>query len=72
VRAGVAAGDVMLRDGDVFGPVVNLAARAVTLAGPSEVVLPPAVAAAAGLRAESLGPQALKGFESGVELSRLV
>jgi class 3 adenylate cyclase len=72
VRAGVAGGDVLLRDGDVFGPVVNLAARAVKLAGPGEVVAPPAVAAAAGLRAESLGSQSLKGFDEGIELCRLI
>jgi adenylate cyclase len=71
VRAGVASGDVLLRDGDVFGPVVNLAARAVALAGPSELVVPPAVAEAAGLRAESAGSHALKGFESDVELCRV-
>ena len=41
--AGLAAGDVMLRDGDVFGPVVNLAARAAKVAGPGEVAAPPAV-----------------------------
>ena len=70
-RAGLAFGDVLLRDGDVFGPVVNLAARAAAVAGPDEVVVPPAVAEAAGLPAESLGRQALKGFESGVELCRL-
>jgi adenylate cyclase len=72
VRAGMASGDVLLRDGDVFGPIVNLAARAVKLAGPGEVLASPAVAAAAGLRAESLGSQSLKGFESGIELSRLI
>ncbi|MGC1799818.1 MAG: adenylate/guanylate cyclase domain-containing protein, partial [Solirubrobacterales bacterium] len=38
VRAGVAGGDVLLRDGDVFGPVVNLAARAVKVAAAGEVV----------------------------------
>lgn len=32
VRIGMAAGEVLLRDGDVFGPVVNLAARAVNVA----------------------------------------
>jgi class 3 adenylate cyclase len=72
VRAGIASGDVLLRDGDVFGPIVNLAARAVKLAGPSEVVGAPAVAAAAGLRAESLGSQSLKGFDCGIELCRLI
>lgn len=71
VRAGLASGDVLLRDGDVFGPVVNLAARAVALAGPGELVVPPAVAEAAALPAESLGSHTLKGFESAVELCRI-
>ena len=70
-RAGVASGEVMLRDGDVFGPVVNLAARAVKLASPSEVVLPTAMALAARIASEPLGRHALKGFEGEVELSRL-
>jgi class 3 adenylate cyclase len=72
VRAGLAGGEVMLRDGDVFGPVVSLAARAVKVAAPGEVVAPPAVAAAAGLAAEPLGPRLLKGFDADVELCRLV
>jgi class 3 adenylate cyclase len=70
VRAAVAGGDVLLRDGDVFGPVVNLAARAVKVAGPGEVVAPPSVATAAGLEAEPLGQQAMKGFDDAVELCR--
>jgi class 3 adenylate cyclase len=72
VRAGVASGDVLLRDGDVFGPVVSLAARAVKVAGPGEIVAPPEVAAAAGIPTEPLGEHALKGFDDGVELCRLV
>jgi class 3 adenylate cyclase len=72
VRAGVAHGDVLLRDGDIFGPVVNLAARAVKLAGAGEVVTSPQVAAEAGLSAEAWGPQQLKGFEGDVELCRLL
>jgi class 3 adenylate cyclase len=72
VRAGVAGGEVMMRDGDVFGPVVNLAARAVKVAGAGEVVAPAAVATAAGVRAEPLGPQQLKGIWDGVELYRLL
>jgi class 3 adenylate cyclase len=71
-RAGLAGGDVLLRDGDVFGPVVNLAARAVKIAGPGDVVTEPAVAAAAGLSAEPLGQHSLKGFDADVELCRLV
>jgi adenylate cyclase len=71
VRAGVAAGAVLLRDGDVFGPVVNLAARAVKLAGVGEVVAPVPVAAAAGIEAEPLGRQRLQGFDDDVDLCRL-
>jgi adenylate cyclase len=70
VRGGVAAGEVLLRDGDVFGPVVNLAARAVKLAAPGEVVVPAEVAAAAGIAAEPLSQQ-LEGFPPDVKLCRL-
>jgi adenylate cyclase len=72
VRAGVASGDVMLRDGDVFGPVVNLAARAVGAAAASEVLAPPTLAASAGLACEPVEPKQLKGFEEPVELCRLL
>jgi class 3 adenylate cyclase len=70
-RAGLASGDVTMRDGDVFGPVVNLAARAVKLAAPSDVVVPTAMARAARIPSEPLGRQTLKGFDGEVELSRL-
>ena len=72
VRAGIAGGEVMLRDGDVFGPVVNLAARAVKAAGPDEIVAPSAIATEAGIDTEPLGPQALKGFDGEVPLARLL
>jgi adenylate cyclase len=72
VRAGVAGGEVLLRDGDVYGPVVNLAARVVKVAGPGEVVAPASVAVGAGVSAESLGQRELKGFDDDVELCRLV
>ena len=72
VRVGVAAGDVLLRDGDVFGPVVNLAARAVKAAPSGEVVAPTTVATIAGMRAESVGPHHLKGVDDDVKLSRLL
>ena len=72
VRAGVAGGDVMLRDGDVFGPVVNLAARAVKVAAPGEIVASLDIASAAGRSSEPLGKQVLKGFGDQVELFRVV
>jgi class 3 adenylate cyclase len=71
-RGGVASGDVMLRDGDVFGPVVNLAARVVEIAGTGEVLAPAALAASAGLPAQPLPPRELKGFDAAVELCRLL
>jgi adenylate cyclase len=69
-RAGVAAGDVLLRDGDVFGPVVILAARAANVAATGEVVAPAAVAAAAGIPAEPWAHDQLRGFDD-VKLCRL-
>jgi adenylate cyclase len=72
VRAGLAAGEVTMRDGDVFGPVVNLAARAVKVAAPGEVMVPSALAAAAGLACEPAGTSELKGFDSEVPLCRLL
>ncbi|MGZ4263589.1 MAG: adenylate/guanylate cyclase domain-containing protein [Solirubrobacteraceae bacterium] len=71
VRGGVAAGGVLTRNGDVFGPVVNLAARAVKVAAAGEVVAPVALATAAGLEAEPLGIHQLRGFDDDVELCRL-
>ncbi|MGB9011809.1 MAG: adenylate/guanylate cyclase domain-containing protein [Aeromicrobium sp.] len=38
VRVGMAAGDVIVRAGDYFGPAVNLAARLLELAEPGEVL----------------------------------
>jgi class 3 adenylate cyclase len=72
VRAGVASGDVLLRDGDVFGPVVNLASRAVKVALADQVVAPMAVAAAAGIKAKQLGQHQLKGFDEHIRLCQLI
>ena len=72
VRAGVAGGDVVLRDGDVFGPVVNLAARAVKVAEAGEVVASTAVAEAGGISAKPLDRYEVKGFEGDVQLCRLL
>ena len=71
VRGAVAAGDVLSRDGDYFGPVVNLAARAVKVAEPGEVVVPAdarSAAEAAGCGVRALGPTTLDGIVESVEL----
>jgi adenylate cyclase len=70
VRAGVASGQLLLRDGDVFGPTVNLAARATKAAGPDEIVAPVAFAIAAGITGP-LDRHQLKGFDDEIELCRL-
>ena len=72
VRAGLAMGRVMLRDGDVFGPVVNLAARLAKAAQPGEVVATADVSDASGLRSETRGRHRLKGSTDEVELRRLI
>ena len=72
VRAGLAGGQVLLRDGDAFGPVVNLAARAVKVARPSTVVATTDVAFDSGLTYKPCGPQRLKGFSDQIELYRLI
>jgi class 3 adenylate cyclase len=72
VRAGVASGEVLLRDGDVFGPVVNLAARAVKVAEAGEVVTSRAVAEVAGIGATPLERRELRGFDDDLELCRLL
>lgn len=40
VRVGLAVGTVITRDGDYFGPTVNLAHRIVTIADPGAVLMP--------------------------------
>ena len=72
VRAGLARGQVLLRDGDAFGPVVNLAARVVNVARPGDVVTTVDVAAESGLAAAALGAPPLKGIADTVELYRLL
>jgi adenylate cyclase len=72
-RGAVASGEVLTRDGDYFGPVVNLAARAVKLADPGSVLASADVArdAAGGFEFTPAGGQQLKGFDEPVELFRI-
>ncbi|HEX9681722.1 MAG TPA: adenylate/guanylate cyclase domain-containing protein [Acidimicrobiales bacterium] len=72
VRGGLAGGRVMLRDGDVFGPVVNAAARAVKVAAPGEVIAASDVADEAGLSSEPRGHHQLKGISQPLLLHALV
>jgi adenylate cyclase len=68
---GVAAGDMLVRSGDYYGPVVNLAARMAETAVPRELLVSDAVraeAAAGGFRFEPAGRRILKGFEEPVRL----
>ncbi len=64
VRVGIAHGPVLGREGDYFGPVVNLAHRIVNIAFPGTVVVSTEVAEAideaAGLEARPLRPRYLK------------
>ena len=64
VRVGIAYGPVLGREGDYFGPVVNLASRIVNIAFPGTVVVAPEVAEAVegdeALEVRPLRPRWLK------------
>jgi adenylate cyclase len=66
-RAGAAYGDVLVRDADVFGPVVNLASRATKAARQGCLVISEELRDQLGAETdwtfEALPPQELKGFE---------
>jgi adenylate cyclase len=65
VRVGIAYGPVLGREGDYFGPVVNVAHRIVNIAYPGTVVVSSDVAESIGedqgLEVRSLRPRLLKG-----------
>lgn len=71
LRAGVAAGPVVVRRGDVFGSTVNTAARLAAIAQPGQVILSTdaasAVPAAALAVMTALGPLTLRNVGSPVE-----
>jgi adenylate cyclase len=65
-RGGVAYGELLVRNGDYYGPVVNLASRVAQIAVPNEMLVTTGVATAAGgatLRFTPAGRRMLKGFE---------
>ena len=69
-RGGLAAGEVLVRGGDYYGPVVNLASRLAELAVPHEILVDEALTtgATAGFRFEPAGRRMLKGFDAPVRL----
>ncbi len=70
-RGGIAVGDLLVRGGDYYGPIVNLAARVAQLAVPSEMLVTPDVAASAAnapLRFEPAGKRMVKGLDEPVPL----
>jgi adenylate cyclase len=73
VHIGIDSGPLVRRDGDVFGTVVNLAARAASHAGPGEVLVTRAVVSAwigGEVRFEEVGEVELRGMPRPVPLYR--
>jgi class 3 adenylate cyclase len=71
-RGGLAYGELLLRGGDYYGPVVNLAARVAQIAVPNELLATTELAAsvvAAPFRVEPAGRRLLKGFDEPVALA---
>ena len=72
VRIGLGAGEVLVRDGDVFGPTVNRAARLVSVAEPSTVLVDGEVAARLpDDAAVACGERVLPGFDEPVAVFEL-
>ena len=74
-RGGLAYGDVVARQGDYYGEVVNLASRLADLAIPGEVLADDNVRVAAGdseLVFEGAGRRQLKGFDEPVPVYSLL
>jgi class 3 adenylate cyclase len=74
-RVGIASGPVVFQDGDLYGRVVNVAARVMDRARPRQVLSTPEVVAvtpAERARFRRIGPVELKGIAVAVELSAAV
>jgi adenylate cyclase len=73
IHAGIAAGTVIVRDGDVFGRTVNLASRIAGTAGRSEILVEEGVVIAlprGTARFEPIGRRELRGFAEPIALWR--
>jgi adenylate cyclase len=71
-RVGLAAGPVVIREGDCYGRVVNVAARVIERAKPRGVLVTPEVVSASKgdrVRFEELGAVELKGVTAPIWLS---
>ena len=72
-RGGLAYGDVLVRGGDYYGSIVNLASRLVNEAVPEELlVTEPLAAAAEGWQFEPAGRRLLNGFADPIVVRSLV
>ena len=74
LRVGLAAGQVLTREGDFYGPVVNTASRLVELAEPAGVVVSENVKAAVvdDFSTEPLPPTRVKGYDEPILAYRLL
>ncbi len=75
-RGGLAAGGLLARGGDYYGPVVNLASRIADSAVPHEILVTPDVReqterGSSAFQFEPAGRRMLKGFDEPVELFSL-
>jgi adenylate cyclase len=73
-HAGIAAGPIVTRDGDVYGHTVNLASRIATHAAPGELLVTAEVvndASQGGFEYEDAGVATLKGIAEPTALSRV-
>ncbi len=64
----MASGALLSRDGDYFGPTVNMTARAVKLAAPGQVIVDREIE---GFTCVPLGLVELRGIDEPVELYRI-
>lgn len=74
LRVGLATGEVLTRDGDYYGRVVNAASRLVELADPGGVVVSDGVRDLLGdaFSLEALPPTRVKGYDEPVQAFALV
>jgi adenylate cyclase len=74
LRVGLATGEVLTRDGDYYGRVVNAASRLVELADPGGVVVSDGVEELLGdaFRTDALLPTRVKGYDEPVQAFRLL